>query len=1196
MSKKYLKMKKAKESISKPAILRQKAEEEIGKDTSYSATDIANGDMMKLLNELQVHQVELQLQNEELILAVAKAEMATELYDHAPAGYFTLLPDGKIVELNLSGARLLGKERSRLVQSNFKEFVASDTLIRFNDFLNSVFETRERQTSEVKLSNNGATFYILIDGKLSTENDKCLLSAIDITERKKAEDELLANEATIRAITDAAQDAILMIDPYGNISFLNPAAERIFGYPSDEMLGKDLHFLPTPKYFQTSHREAFNRFIQTGEGRNQGKTHELQAIHKDGHEIIIELSVSSIQRPGGRYAVCIIRDITERKAIDIALYKSCKEFQSYFDTASIGMSVTAPDTSWIEVNQKLCQILGRSKEELTGLSWVELSHPDDIEYDSELFQNALDGIIDTYKLDKRFLRKDGSILYVTLSTVCQRNNDGSVNHFLSSYIDITERKLAEETLKNSEERYRRILNSVDEIIYSLQTENDPLQQVVEFVSSRSEQMLGYTSDEFISNQFLWYSVIHPDDIQNLNKVTQLAFQTKQNLPRTYRMRHKHTGEYIWIEDHPQFLFDEKGDISGIFGSARNISERKHTEEALKGSEAIYHNLIEKMPDGVYKSTHEGKFIEVNLALVKILGYDSKDELLAVDIKKELYFDPSERDSLTLDEMREELGIFRLRKKDGSEIWVEDHGWYTSSESGETLYHEGVIRDVTARIQAEDALHESELIHRKLIERIPDGVYKTTHEGKFIEVNPALVKMLGYDSKEALMAIDIKTQLYFNPDERESLVLEQKHREMGIYRLQKKDGSEIWVEDHGWYTTGEKGEILFHEGVMRDITDRKNAEAALKESQLLFQNLTLVSPSGIFRSRVDGYTTYVNPRWSELSGLSFDEAVGYGWLNAVHPDDRDRLSENWNTDVSLKKPSAAEYRFLKPDGSIVNVIGYAVPEIKDNIINGFIGTITDITERKLAEGEIISLNATLEQRVIHRTAQLEAANKELEAFSYSISHDLRTPLRALDGFANFLLEDYSKVLDAEGKRMLQVIVDNANKMGFLIDDLLAFSQLSRYKLEISQIDMKAMAISVYQELASETDKKVIDFQIRNIPDAYGDPSIIRQVWLNLISNAIKYTSKKQNRVIEVSSVNEGSENIYSVKDNGAGFNMDYYNKMFGVFQRLHTTKDFEGTGIGLAIVKRIVTRHHGRIWAEGEVGEGATFSFTISNKP
>jgi len=1195
-----MKMKKANKSDIGTGRLRQKAEEAIRNNTSSNAVNLDTGDIMKLLHELQVHQVELEMQNEELRLAGINAEKESEkyttLFDFAPSGYFSLGRDGTISELNLSGALMLGKERSNLVKRNFMHFVTGDTQTIFNDFILKIFETNSKQNCEVRLIVLGnPSRYIYIEGKVSPDVQKCILTAVDITERKQAEKALLDEEAMIKAITNAAQDAILMIDPAGNISFANPAVERIFGYTIDEILGKNLHFLLTPQHYHRSHQESFNRFIATGEGRKLGKIEELMAIHKDGHEIIVELSLSAIERTDGRYAAGIIRDITERKLTEDALHKSRKEFQSYFDAGSIGLSVTASDESWIEFNQRLCQILGYAKEELTCLSWAELSHPDDIKANLELFQQALEGKIDKYELDKRFFRKDGSIVYVALSVVCQRNDDGSVHHFLSSYNDITERRLAAEELKQSEERYRQILNSVDEIIYSLSTENDPLHQVVEFVSGRSVQILGYAPDEFISNPSLWFSIIHPDDIQPLTEVTQQSFLTKQNLPRTYRMKHKLTGEYIWIEDHPQFLFDKNGDISGVFGSASNISERIRTEEALRESEIIYRNLIDKMPDGVYKSTHDGRFIEVNPAMVSMLGYDSKEQLLAIDIKTELYFDPAERDSLTLDELREELGIFRLRKKDGSEIWVEDHGWYTSAETGETLYHEGVIRDVTGRIQAENALHESELVYRNLIDRMPDGVYKTTHEGKFVEVNPAMVQMLGYDNKEELMSIDIKTQLYFDPVDRESLVLEQQLNEMGVYRLRKKDGSEIWVEDHGWYSPDENGETLFHEGVMRDITDRKNAEEALMESQLLFQNITMVSPSGIFRSTVDGYTTYVNPRWSELSGLSFDEAIGYGWLNAVHPDDRNRLSENWSQDVILKKPSTAEYRFLKPDGSIVFVIGYAVPETKDNILTGFIGTITDITERKQAEEEVISLNATLEQRVIHRTAQLEAANKELEAFSYSISHDLRTPLRALDGFANFLLEDYSKVLDDEGKRMLRVIIDNANKMGFLIDDLLAFSRLSRYKLKVATIDMKAMANSVYHELATPAEKESIDFRLQNIPDAFGDPSMIRQVWLNLISNAIKYTSKKQNRIIEVLSLTQETETIYIVKDNGSGFNMDYYNKLFGVFQRLHTIKDFEGTGIGLAIVNRIVLRHKGRVWAEGVVGEGATFSFTIGNK-
>jgi signal transduction histidine kinase len=249
------------------------------------------------------------------------------------------------------------------------------------------------------------------------------------------------------------------------------------------------------------------------------------------------------------------------------------------------------------------------------------------------------------------------------------------------------------------------------------------------------------------------------------------------------------------------------------------------------------------------------------------------------------------------------------------------------------------------------------------------------------------------------------------------------------------------------------------------------------------------------------------------------------------------------------------------------------------------------ERRVHE-ELAKLNEELEDRVSRRTAQLELANKEMEAFSYSVSHDLRAPLRAMNGFSKILQEEHLNNLDPEVNRILQIIIDNAKKMGYLIDDLLSLSRLGRQELRFSRISMKLLANSVFLDLISMEDQNKIEFCLRDIPDSFGDPSLVRQVFLNLIGNAIKFSSLKPKPVIEVDCYTTETENVYSVKDNGAGFDMTYSNKLFGVFQRLHTISEFEGTGVGLAIVQRIILRMKGRVWAEGIVDQGATFYFSL----
>ena len=634
-------------------------------------------------------------------------------------------------------------------------------------------------------------------------------------------------------------------------------------------------------------------------------------------------------------------------------------------------------------------------------------------------------------------------------------------------------------------------------------------------------------------------------------------------------------------------------------------------KVLESQKILFFEKIFKMsPDAfMILRMSDAKYIAVNAGFTRMLGYTEKEVLQKDAIDLGIWANREDKKKVVKE--IEKHGILQnfettFLKKNGDIISVLLSANVIVIE--EIPYFLAIARDISERKLAEISLNKSEKKFHDLFSSMIEGFayHKIITNEKnepidyeFLEINDSFEKYTGL-TREKAIGRKVSEVL---PG-----TLEDPTNWVQIYGKVALTGRTICFESYStvvkkWFSiSAYSPQPGYFATLFQDITERKVTEEALRESEEKYRLITERINDVVWIMDLSGKSTFVSPSIAKFTGYTAEEYLSQTFADRFTPESASYALETLKKEVfhytnqenqpeDYQKTLILDYRCK--DGSVKTGEILITPSFdENNICIALYGVTRDITDRKKAQNALKQLNEELEIRVKQRTLELENSNKALESFSYSVSHDLRAPLRAINGFSELLVRGYEEKLGSEGSHLLQVIIENSSRMDQLIKGMLALSRVTSSELIKTIIDMNQLVKSVIELCYDETEQNNIELQVEKLADGYGDAVLLRQVWTNLFENAVKFSKNKEKPVIQISSSLTDQHIVYSIKDNGAGFNPRYQNKLFQVFHRLHSSEDFEGTGIGLAIVELVIHRHSGRVWAEGEEGVGATFYFSL----
>jgi PAS domain S-box-containing protein len=1029
---------------------------------------------------------------------------------------------------------------------------------------------------------------------------------------EESEAKLGASEQMFRTLLDGVKDfAVYMLDREGRVVTWNSGAARIHGYQAEEIIGKHVScFYLAVDRERNRPSEALRQAATTG----HFEVYEWR-MRMDGSTFWANVVITPLHEGNGELSGYskVVRDITEHKQAQDKL----KSHAALLDHASDAIMVRDLESRVIFINRAAQQMYGLSIEEASG----RVSH--------ELLQTrfpvpltAIDLALETrgdWEGELQHTTRQGVEVVVASRWTLQRDDQGAPTAILEINRDITERKRAEEM----RDRLAAIVDSSDDAIIS-----KTLDGTITAWNRGAETLFGYAAAEIVGKTML---VLLPRERANEEFDILARIRRGESVEHFETVRVRKDGTKIDVSATISPIRDPNGEIVGASKVARDITGRKQAEEALRDKEQ---RLSESQ-----RIAHIGSW-----------AFDLKDPSGRLVWSDELYrmygvsrdaFTPTVEELLKLIIPEDRSTIrkwmtacaagekpgdveFRLRLPDGTVRVFSRRGELQYGSDNQPIRMAGTSQDITERKQGEDSLRESEERFEVMANGIQQLAWMAEADGSIFWYNQRWYDYTGIIPEETR---EWTWEKIHDPaclpkvlDRWKEAIATGTPFDME-FPLRGADGSFHMFLTRVMPVRNPEGRVVRWLGTNTDISERKKAEEqlaglavelarraedlALSREDLEVQTSMLQTVldsmvEGLVAADCEGKFILWNPAAEKIMGLGPTNQPATEWsahyglflpdtVTPIPPGEtpleRTLRGEAVSTEIFLRRAGVDLGVWLEANGS--PLIG------KDGVRRGGVLAFRDITRRKTDEQVILNLNEELEERIAKRTEQLEATNHELEAFSYSVSHDLRTPLRHIAGFARILVNDFGPAMAVEAQEHLQRIEDAVRRMGLLIDALLKMAVLRRQCLRLSRNELNPIVDDVLSMLQPECDGRDVEWRIAKLPALDCDPILIAQVFQNLLGNALKYSRGRPKAVIEVDSIQRPSKPaIIFVRDNGAGFNMKYAERLFGVFQRFHTDSEFEGTGVGLATVHRIIQKHGGMIWAEAEPDHGATFYFAL----